>query len=407
MATVFRKTLTKPMPQGAELFTRKGERFARWTDGKGRTRQAKVTAGKDGSPRLLIEADTWTAKYRDGAGIVREVATGCRDELAARNVLADLVKRRELVKGKILTAAQDAVIDHQGTPIGEHVAAYIEHLTARGVTPGRIAQTESRLRRVFGDCSFDRLASLDATALERWLTARARLRMSAAARNAYRSACVAFGNWCVQSKRLVMNPLAGIPKVDDRGRTVDVHALRHTTGTHLSKGGVAPRTAQAVMRHSSIDLTMNTYTDPRLLDVAGALDALPDLPLNGRQDAQELRKTGTTGGPDALETTYEKPKSAAKARETEPADGRQRTYVPNPLAPTLAPTSYKSSKSGTIADKTAGRKAWASDRGGRAENPCNINAKRPLSSSDNGRRKQRAMGVEPTTTSLEGWSSSH
>ncbi len=33
------------------------------------------------------------------------------------------------------------------------------------------------------------------------------------------------------------------------------------------------------MRHSSIDLTMSVYTDPKLLDVAGALRALPALPL--------------------------------------------------------------------------------------------------------------------------------
>jgi hypothetical protein len=33
------------------------------------------------------------------------------------------------------------------------------------------------------------------------------------------------------------------------------------------------------MRHSSIDLTMNTYTDPKLLDVYGALEALPALDL--------------------------------------------------------------------------------------------------------------------------------
>jgi hypothetical protein len=30
---------------------------------------------------------------------------------------------------------------------------------------------------------------------------------------------------------------------------------------------------------SSLDLTMNVYTDPSLLDVAGVLDALPCLPL--------------------------------------------------------------------------------------------------------------------------------
>jgi len=48
---------------------------------------------------------------------------------------------------------------------------------------------------------------------------------------------------------------------------------------------VAPRTAQAAMRHSSprlrsgqaLDLTMNVYTDPTLLDVAGAMEVLPEL----------------------------------------------------------------------------------------------------------------------------------
>jgi hypothetical protein len=54
--------------------------------------------------------------------------------------------------------------------------------------------------------------------------------------------------------------LAGISKADDRGRTIDVHALRTTFGTLLSKGGVAPRTAQAAMRHCDIDLTMNVCT---------------------------------------------------------------------------------------------------------------------------------------------------
>lgn len=79
--------------------------------------------------------------------------------------------------------------------------------------------------------------------------------------------------------------LTGIPKRDDRGRTADVHSLRHTFATWLSAGGVAPRTAQAGLRHSTLELTMQVYTDPRLLDVAGALDALPQLPLAAVADA--------------------------------------------------------------------------------------------------------------------------
>jgi Phage integrase family len=88
---------------------------------------------------------------------------------------------------------------------------------------------------------------------------------------------------------------AGIPKVDERGRTVDVHALRHTFGTLLSKGGVMPRTAQQAMRHSKIDLTMNVYTDPRLLDVAGAVDLLPALPLSVSSVVSSLERQRATG----------------------------------------------------------------------------------------------------------------
>jgi len=89
---------------------------------------------------------------------------------------------------------------------------------------------------------------------------------------------------------------AGIPKHDERGRTVDPHALRHTFGTHLSRNGVPPRAAQAALRHSSLDLTMlarpgeNVYTDPSLLDVAGALEALPGLSVETPRQASLVKK---------------------------------------------------------------------------------------------------------------------
>jgi integrase len=88
---------------------------------------------------------------------------------------------------------------------------------------------------------------------------------------------------------------AKIEKRDDRNRTLDVHALRTTFRTLLSKGGVPLRTAQAAMRHSDPSLIANVYTDPRLLDVAGSLDALPPLPLYGRPEAARALATGTTG----------------------------------------------------------------------------------------------------------------
>ena len=89
---------------------------------------------------------------------------------------------------------------------------------------------------------------------------------------------------------------AGIPKRDERERTVDVHALRTTFGTMLSRHGVAPRTAQAAMRHSDIKLTMNTCADPKLLEVGEALERLPalatGLKLDAPPDAPSQCKTG-------------------------------------------------------------------------------------------------------------------
>ena len=122
-----------------------------------------------------------------------------------------------------------------------------------------------------------------------------------------------------------------IDKTDERGRTLDVHSLRTTFATHLSKGGVAPRTAQAALRHSTVELTMQTYTDPKLLDVAGALNVLPYLPLDSEPNAERQRATGTMGTVvDAVIT-------------------------PRSLVPVLVPTAGNSSTRQAIAD-TSGEK---------------------------------------------------
>ncbi len=475
MAHIFRKLFTKPLPPGAEIVARNGEEVARWKDASGKTRTAPVTAGEGGAKRIVLTARTFTARYRDAGGVVREVATGCKDETAARSRLAELDRRAELVKANVITPAEDAVSDQQTVALAEHLNAFESHLLAKGVTEHHRKNTLKYLHRLADDCGFARLRDLDRSALENWLAERARAGKSSRARNAYRDAAVTFGNWAVASRRLVANPFAGvpsacertdprrkrralteedlgrllqiarerplkealtvrrggrkgqlaaelepgtrarleavgreraliyktlvltglrknelasltagqiqldepvpyaileaadeknregsqiplrsdlaedlrlwladrleglrneaaraggpipvrlpantplfrvpdgllrildrdfaasgIPKRDERGRTVDVHALRTTFGTLLSKHGVPLRTAQAAMRHSDPRLTANVYTDPKLLDVRGAVESLPNLPVDGRAplDSEALPATGTDG----------------------------------------------------------------------------------------------------------------
>src|SRR5262245_16846934 len=98
MGSIFKKTVTKPLPAGAEIIVRKGERLARWRDKRGKVRTAPLTTGQDGSDRIIIETRTYYARYRDGNGRVVEKPTKCRDEGAARQVLAERERQAERVQ---------------------------------------------------------------------------------------------------------------------------------------------------------------------------------------------------------------------------------------------------------------------------------------------------------------------
>ncbi len=92
---------------------------------------------------------------------------------------------------------------------------------------------------------------------------------------------------------------AGIDPVDAAGRSVDFHALRHTFITNLVKGGILPKVAQGLARHSKITLTMDVYTHLPLSDQKAALDVLPAVHQAGddsQSEKAELKKTGTDGG---------------------------------------------------------------------------------------------------------------
>jgi len=575
MGTVYRETYSKPLPPDAERFARKGEAFARWRDGRGRKRTAKLNAAGD---RVLIESGVYTAKYRDGAGLLCKVSTGCRTLDAARAVLAELEKRADKVRAGITTAAEDSVLDHQTTPLAEHVEAYLDHLRHKRGKGGKptvarrhVANVEKALNTIADACDFVLLRDVNRKSVERWTAKQAEAgTRSPRTINAYLRAMCAFGNWCVETGRIAANPLArppkldestdtrharraltdaelsrllyaarrrplaehgretvalpadkrkgrktwtkapltpdtieaaaerardaladkpdfiaelertgreralvykaltltglrkgelasltvgqlelepgpgktcyatlhaadaksgtgadvplrddlagdlrawladklraaqdaarlridepmpmpmklphdaklfdvpaglirifdrdaeaaGIAKRDDRGRVVDVHSLRHTFGSLLSRGGVAPRTAQAAMRHSKLDLTMSVYTDPRLLDVAGAMDVLPSLPLDDSPQRERAKATGT----DAAEHV---PMHV-------PTSGNQRTQ---------AATAGNTDRAGRHAETLAS----VADGGG-----CHSLTREG---------EKRVTGLEPATFSLEG-----
>ena len=91
--------------------------------------------------------------------------------------------------------------------------------------------------------------------------------------------------------------LPALPKPDANGRFPAIEYTRVSLARNLIRDRKSVGLSQerlAAMRHSTIDLTMNVYTDPKLLDVCGALDSLPLLNLNASPSTENnwMQATG-------------------------------------------------------------------------------------------------------------------
>lgn len=63
MGSIYKPTYSRPLPDTADTFTRKGKRFARWMDRRGKKHVAELT---EAGNRVRMESQTYVAKFRDG-----------------------------------------------------------------------------------------------------------------------------------------------------------------------------------------------------------------------------------------------------------------------------------------------------------------------------------------------------
>jgi integrase len=215
MGTVFKPRLTRPIPLGAEIVERNGERIAHWRNGYGKRCEAPIRTTPSGD-KIVAESSKYLARYRDGSGVVQTVPTKCSDLMAARAVLSELEKRAELVRAGVLTPAQDAVADHKRATIAGHVEAYIDSLRSRGNTPKHYNTVKRLLNTVIAGCRFRTLADIRREPVERWLSGPENAKRSARTKNTYRNALVWFCNYCVDNERLVANPVARVARFNER-----------------------------------------------------------------------------------------------------------------------------------------------------------------------------------------------
>jgi len=226
MAAIYKKKYPIPMPEGAEIITRRGQKLARWESGKGQFRTAEVLDEQ----HVRFVSDCWYVRYRDADGRMCRESTGCRDKQAAEKVLADILAGVDRVRAGVMSHDEMTASGQLEAPIGRQAKDYLAQLavkTIRGrrISPKHVGHVREHLDRVFRECRFDRLKDINRQTLQRWMNKLIQTPRDAddpqsqplAARtiNMHRAAIIAFCNWCVSEGRLPANPLAGLPKAEE------------------------------------------------------------------------------------------------------------------------------------------------------------------------------------------------
>ncbi len=205
MARVFRQTYSKPLPVDAEVFTRKGKRYARFKDSKGKVTTAPLS--QDGT-KIVREASKWYIEYKDSDGCMKRVP-GYSDKKATEQKAAESEREAEQVRSGYKPKEHEQL----QRPLKDHLHEYKTYMLAKGSTEKQANQVYRRALRVIDGCGFRRWSDIQAAKVQSFLSD---LRadkangqgMSAQTSNGYLQAFKQFCRWMVVDGRARENPVA-------------------------------------------------------------------------------------------------------------------------------------------------------------------------------------------------------
>lgn len=175
MARVFKKRTNRPIPKGAEIVTRSGERFARWTNPKGKRIESPIVVNGRGEDRIVVESGVYLAEFRDENDRLVTRSTECRNEAAARAKLVEFENKVTRRKHNVVSEEDERIADRALTPFGDVVTAYATHLEEhdqRPRAPLYVAHARTALRQLREHSRIARIGELTRDAVDAWIRAR-------------------------------------------------------------------------------------------------------------------------------------------------------------------------------------------------------------------------------------------
>ena len=85
---IYKPTYSKPLPEGARVFSRKRIKYAKYKDKRGHTKEARLTKSGD---KILCETSHWHIQFEDNLSIRRELKAYSNEHETQR--LADRIQQ--------------------------------------------------------------------------------------------------------------------------------------------------------------------------------------------------------------------------------------------------------------------------------------------------------------------------
>ncbi|QDS97084.1 Tyrosine recombinase XerC [Adhaeretor mobilis] len=175
--------------------------------------------------------EPYVIQYVDHLG-KRRTRKGFTDKGLTEELAGKLESEARLRSTGMIDPSQERIAQQRATSIELHVTAFQESLSDN--TPKYVKQTSGRIRKIVTGCGFVSLACFETEPVQAFLR---RLRkeegLGHRTCNHYLQAIDAFCNWCVATKRLAANPLAGMERLN---AAMDVrHPRRALTAEEVAK----------------------------------------------------------------------------------------------------------------------------------------------------------------------------
>ena len=199
MATIYKRSRLRPIPAGAEIIERNGERIAVWKHrSTKRTQRAPLNAA---GTKVLIEAVGFEIEYMDHNGDRKRRSTRCTDRDAVQQMANELERGVLLRKEGIIDPTADRYSAEAKRSIALHLAEFKAALVGRANTAQHCEETHTKAARIVDLCKATHIAGLTASAVQTAIKTLKDEGKSLKTCNHYLRAIKGFSRWLHRDKR--------------------------------------------------------------------------------------------------------------------------------------------------------------------------------------------------------------